>query len=101
MLGRVGVEPQQRGNEAHPVVTFSLATHNNYKFDSGEWVQRADWHQIAVFKPQLRESVKNFLTKGQRVLVNGKISYSELTNAAGEKKLATTIVADEIVFFRE
>lgn len=31
ILGRVGADPQKRGNEEHPVVTFSVATHNNYK----------------------------------------------------------------------
>lgn len=34
ILGRVGAEPQRRGNEEHPVVTFSIATHNNYKYDA-------------------------------------------------------------------
>lgn len=32
LLGRVGNEPQKRGNDEHPVVTFSVATHNNYKW---------------------------------------------------------------------
>lgn len=31
LLGRVGGNPQLRGTEAHPVVTFSMATHTNYK----------------------------------------------------------------------
>lgn len=31
LLGRVGADPQKRGSEEHPVVTFSVATHNNYK----------------------------------------------------------------------
>lgn len=31
LLGRVGADPQARGNAEHPVVTFSIATHNNYK----------------------------------------------------------------------
>lgn len=31
LLGRVGAEPQKRGSNEHPVVTFSLATHDNYK----------------------------------------------------------------------
>lgn len=35
LLGRVGGEPQKRGNEEHPVVTFSLATHVNYKYEGG------------------------------------------------------------------
>lgn len=35
LLGRVGAEPQKRGSPEHPVVLFSLATHTNYKYDSG------------------------------------------------------------------
>ena len=35
LLGRVGADPQKRGNETHPLVTFSLATHTNYKDESG------------------------------------------------------------------
>lgn len=29
-MGRVGADPQKRGTEEHPVVVFSLATHQNY-----------------------------------------------------------------------
>lgn len=36
LLGRVGGEPQKRGTEEHPVVIFSLATHTNYKYDTGK-----------------------------------------------------------------
>ena len=35
LLGRVGGEPQKRGTEQHPVVVFSLATHTNFKDESG------------------------------------------------------------------
>jgi len=31
ILGRVGADPQLRGSQEHPVVTFSVATHTNYK----------------------------------------------------------------------
>lgn len=30
LLGRVGGDPQKRGSEDHPVVVFSLATHQNF-----------------------------------------------------------------------
>lgn len=30
LLGRVGADPQKRGTQEHPVVVFSLATHQNY-----------------------------------------------------------------------
>lgn len=36
LLGRVGGAPEKRGSEEHPVVTFSLATHTNYRKGEGE-----------------------------------------------------------------
>lgn len=30
LLGRVGADPQKRGTDEHPVVVFSLATHQNF-----------------------------------------------------------------------
>jgi len=35
LLGRVGADPQKRGSAEHPVVIFSLATHTNYKYETG------------------------------------------------------------------
>lgn len=35
LLGRVGANPQKRGTTEHPVVIFSLATHTNYKYETG------------------------------------------------------------------
>ncbi|CAO1435634.1 unnamed protein product [Diamesa serratosioi] len=100
ILGRVGADPQKRGNEEHPVVTFSVATHNNYKYESGDWVQRTDWHRIVVFKPALRESVQSYLKKGQRALITGKITYGEITDQEGKSRLSTSIIADDVVFFQ-
>lgn len=117
LLGRVGAEPQKRGSNEHPVVTFSLATHDNYKwvltlnrwhsndksyfysrYESGDWSQRTDWHRVVVFKPALRDSVLQYLRKGQRTLVTGRISYGEITDVEGQKKIATSIIADDVVF---
>jgi len=100
LLGRVGAEPQKRGNEEHPVVVFSLATHINYKYDGGDLMQKTDWHRVCVFKPNLRETVYNYMRKGQRVLVNGRLSYGELKDEEGKLKSTTSIIADEIVFFQ-
>lgn len=35
LLGRVGADPQKRGSSEHPVIIFSLATHTNYKYETG------------------------------------------------------------------
>ncbi|KAM7359214.1 mitochondrial single stranded DNA-binding protein [Cochliomyia hominivorax] len=101
LLGRVGADPQLRGNAQHPVVTFSLATHTNYKYENGDWAQRTEWHRVVVFKPNLRETVMEFLKKGQRAMVQGKITYGEITDQQGNQKPSTSILADDVIFFRE
>lgn len=100
LLGRVGNEPQKRGTDEHPVVTFSLATQNNYKYESGDTLQKTDWHRISVFRPYLRDSVYNYLKKGQRVHVSGKLSYGEIKANDGSIRTACTIIADDIIFFQ-
>ncbi|XP_014211062.1 single-stranded DNA-binding protein, mitochondrial [Copidosoma floridanum] len=100
LLGRVGAEPQKRGNEDHPVVVFSIATHINYKYEGGDLMQKTDWHRICVFKPNLRETVYNYMRKGQRVMVNGRLSYGEIKDEEGKMKSTTSIIADDIVFFQ-
>ncbi|XP_012137522.1 mitochondrial single stranded DNA-binding protein isoform X2 [Megachile rotundata] len=100
LLGRVGIDPQKRGNQEHPVVVFSLATHNNYKYPNGDFMQKTEWHKVCVFKPNLRDAVFNYLKKGQRVLVSGKISYGEFKDEEGITKPSTAVIADEVIFFQ-
>ncbi|XP_035736519.1 single-stranded DNA-binding protein, mitochondrial-like [Vespa mandarinia] len=99
LLGRVGGVPQERGTEKHPVVIFSVATHFNYKYENDEFIQKTDWHRICVFKPSLRQNVINYLKKGQRVLVNGRLTYGEFKDDEGNIKSSTAIIADDVIFF--
>ena len=71
LLGRVGMDPQLRGSEEKPITTFSLATNStwrNVQMRAGEpeWSTKTEWHNVVVFKPGLRESVFNNMSKGQR-----------------------------------
>lgn len=67
---------------------------------NGDWAQRTDWHQVAVFNPIVRENVKNYLTKGQRVLLFGKITYGEVKDKDGNSRTLTSIVAEDVTFFQ-
>ncbi|XP_045445319.1 single-stranded DNA-binding protein, mitochondrial [Melitaea cinxia] len=100
LLGRVGADPQKRGSEDHPVVNFPLATHFSYKYESGDILQKTDWHRISVFRPGLRDTVYKYLKKGQRVYVTGKLSYGEVKLDDGQVRTASTVIADDIIFFQ-
>lgn len=69
-------------------------------FFSGNTVQRTDWHKICVFRPSLRDSVYQFLRKGQRVLIQGKIYYGEIKDEEGKSRPTTSIIADDVVMFQ-
>ena len=64
-------------------------------------IQKVDWHRICVFKPYLRDSVYRYLSKGQRVLVQGKISYGEVKDESGNSQTVTSIIADDVLFLQK
>ena len=63
-------------------------------------MQKTDWHRVCIFKPTLRETVYNYLRKGQRVMVNGRLSYGEIKDEEGNTKSSTSIIADDVIFFQ-
>merc|ERR1712059_21261 len=99
LLGRVGSDPQVRGSETKQVTIFSLATNTRWKTGE-EWSYRTDWHNIAVFQPNLKEKTYTYITKGSRVYVTGKLLYGEITDRNGVKRTTTSIAADDIISFR-
>ena len=63
-------------------------------------MQRTDWHRICVFEPNLCEIVFTYLKKGQRVLVEGKITYGEFKDEEGTTKTSSSVIADDVIFFQ-
>lgn len=98
ILGRVGHDPLKKGTDEHPAIVFSVATHNNYRYESGEFIEKTDWHRVVVFRPSLRDLVFSYLKKGQRVYISGKISYGSVTEGTVTRP-TTSIIADDVIFF--
>ena len=103
LLGRVGNNPVLRGTESNPVVSFSLATSINYRpggYNSGnDMVKKTEWHNIVVFLPNLRETAYNYITKGSRLMVQGRIMYGSIEDRQGTIRHTTSIVAEDIIRF--
>ena len=78
-----------------PIVIVAVSLR---RYSNGDWAQRTDWHKVVVFKPSLRDSVLKYLTKGQRTLITGKISYSEIVDDSGNKRQATNVIADDVIY---
>src|SRR6185436_2680745 len=75
--------------------TFSVATSRRWKDQqSGEWKEETDWHNIVLWRS---ENVANYLTKGKKVYVEGRLHSRSYEDKDGVKKYITEVVADDVI----
>ncbi|XP_063175909.1 wee1-like protein kinase 2 isoform X2 [Chroicocephalus ridibundus] len=108
LLGRVGQDPIMRQVEGkNPVTIFSLATNEMWRTgeselnQGGDISQKTTWHRISVFRPGLRDVTYQYVKKGARIYVEGKIDYGEYTDKNNVRRQATTIIADNVIFLSD
>jgi len=97
LVGNVGKDPEVRYSASGtPVANFSLATNEKFKDRHGEWQERTEWHSVVVWK-RLAEVVGEYVAKGSKVYVEGKIQTSSWEDRqSGERKYRTEIVARDL-----
>ncbi|XP_009202254.1 single-stranded DNA-binding protein, mitochondrial isoform X1 [Papio anubis] len=100
LLGRVGQDPVLRQVEGkNPVTIFSLATNEMWRsgdsevYQMGDVSQKTTWHRISVFRPGLRDVAYQYVKKGSRIYLEGKIDYGEYMDKNNVRRQATTIIA--------
>jgi single-strand DNA-binding protein len=98
LVGNVGADPEVKYTPSGiPVGKFSLATNERFKNKSGEWQDRTEWHNIVAWQ-RLAEIVGEYVSKGSKVYIEGKLQTSSWEDQrSGEKKYRTEIVARDIV----
>lgn len=108
LLGRVGQDPVMRQVEGrNPVTIFSLATNEMWRTADGETTstgeinQKTSWHRVSVFRPGLRDMAYQYIKRGSRVLVEGKLDYGEYMDKNQVRRQTTTIIADNILFLSD
>ena len=78
LMGRIGRDPQQlKGRNDTEFVSFSVATSQSFRKTNSDNIMqtKTDWHNIVVFGRGM-EYVMSNLKKGDRVMIDGKLSYS-------------------------
>jgi single-strand DNA-binding protein len=98
LIGNVGKEPQLKdfGN-GKKVATLTLATSEKRKDANGKLIEHTDWHNL-VFWGKQADVVVNYVGKGVKIAVEGKLSHRDYTTASGEKRYVTEVVVNEMAF---
>ena len=94
LLGRVGNDPEMEYTQGGAAVTqLRLATDRVRKGGETE----TDWHSIVVWD-KLAEAVTNYVEKGQRLYVSGRLVQNTWEGDDGQRRYRTEIHAQEVVF---
>ncbi|MGB9585809.1 MAG: single-stranded DNA-binding protein [Anaerolineales bacterium] len=73
LAGNLGRDPEMRYTPSgQPVTSFSVAVNDNYTSNAGEKIQRTIWFRVTAWGKQA-EICNNYLKKGQKVLVEGRL----------------------------
>ena len=96
LIGRLTRDPELRytGNNT-AVATFSIAVNRNFSNAQGE--READFINIVVWRKQA-ENVKNYLSQGSQVAIDGRIQTRSYDGQDGQKRYVTEVVADNVEF---
>jgi single-strand DNA-binding protein len=97
LLGNVGKDPEIRATPGGTMVaSFSLATTDRTKDQSGNWTDRTEWHNLVAFQ-RTAEIIRDYVKKGSKLYIEGRIqtrSWEDKTS--GEKKYRTEIIVNDI-----
>ena len=96
IIGRIGKDPEVRHTQSgQSVASFSVATDESYKDQSGQKVEKTEWHRITAWGKQA-EFIGNYLGKGRLVYIEGKIETRKWTDNNGQERYTTEIKADRV-----
>ncbi|RVT90318.1 single-stranded DNA-binding protein [Sphingomonas crocodyli] len=106
LAGNVGAEPETRttGSGAN-ITSFTLATSRPkrdsegkiLKDDDGRTVEDTEWHRITCFNG-VAKTVADYVAKGQKVMVQGRLHYTQWTDKDEIKRYGVEILADDVTF---
>lgn len=98
LVGYVGNDPDIRYTRSgKPKASLSMATNERYKDRNGEWQERTEWHNLVAWQ-RLAEIVGEYVTKGSKIYIEGRLQTSSWEDRqSGEKKYRTEIVARDLV----
>jgi single-strand DNA-binding protein len=96
LIGNLGGDPEMRYTPAGRAFTsFSVACNRNFTTAEGERREETEWFRVTAWG-RLAEIASQFLSKGRRVYVEGRISSRTWEGADGQKRFSLEVTANEL-----
>lgn len=97
IIGRLTRDPESRTTpQGTNVTSFSIATNFIWSDASGNKQEKVEYHNIVAWR-KLGEICAQYLQKGRRVYIEGRIQTHSYTDKNGVQKTRTEIIADNMI----
>lgn len=97
IIGNLGGDPEMRYSQSgKPVTSFNVACNSRRRGPDGEMVEETQWFRVICFS-RLAEFASEYLARGRRVFVEGRLQSRSWDGADGQKRFTMEIVAGELV----
>ncbi len=98
LVGRLTRDPELRHTAGgDPICSMRVAVSSRSRDENGGWGDKSNYFDVVVFGRQA-ETASNYLAKGRRIGIDGRLSWREWTAQDGAKRQSTEIVANDIFF---
>mgnify|MGYP001280152462 FL=1 len=98
VIGNVGSDPEMRYTPNGSAVTsFSVATNRRYTTSAGEQKEETEWFRVSAWN-KLAETCNQYVVKGMKVYVEGRVSSSAWTDQEGQARSSLEINCTEVQF---
>ena len=96
LIGNLGRDPEMSYTTSGKAVTrFSLAVNRNTKTPTGERLDETEWFNI-IFFDRLAEVTNQYLKKGQKVFIEGRLTVRKYTDKTGIERTAVEVIANDM-----
>ena len=94
LIGNLGADPEVRSfSNGGKVANLRIATSETWKDrNTGERQERTEWHTVAIFSEGLVNVCENYLKKGSKVFVEGKLQTRKWQDQNGQDRYSTEVV---------
>jgi single-strand DNA-binding protein len=98
IIGNLGSDPDMRYSASgSPFLRFNVASNYRTRTPEGEWQDRTEWVRVTVFG-QRAETLSQYLKKGMRVYVEGRLEARPWTDQQGQIRPGLEVIALDVEF---
>lgn len=97
LTGRLGADPEMRYTpNGSPVTSFNVASSRKRSSQDGEAREETEWFKVVAWN-KLAEICSNYLTKGSKVYIEGRLQTRSWEDQNGQKRYSTEVIANDMI----